>query len=69
MADLMTLKKFEALGPFEIKNELINLAKATSKTTQSAFPDAGRGFSNWSGSTATFFLPGPPRGRPCSPWP
>ena len=33
MADLMTLKKFEALSPFEIKNELINLAKATSKTT------------------------------------
>ena len=47
MADLMTLKKFEALGPFEIKNELINLAKATSKTTQSTFLDAGRGNPNW----------------------
>ncbi len=27
MADILTLKKFEALGPFEIKNELIELAK------------------------------------------
>ena len=31
MADLMTLKKFEALSPFEIKDELIDLAKATSQ--------------------------------------
>ena len=42
MAELMTLKKFEALSPFEIKDELINLAKATSKATQSAFLNAGR---------------------------
>ena len=42
MADLLTLKKFEALSPFEIKNELIELAKVTSKTTQSAFLNAGR---------------------------
>ena len=27
MADILTLKKFEALSPFEIKDELINLAK------------------------------------------
>jgi aspartate 4-decarboxylase len=47
MADLMTLKKFEALSPFEIKDELINLAKATSRTTQSAFLNAGRGNPNW----------------------
>ena len=60
MADLMTLKKFEALGPFEIKNELINLAKATSKTTQSAFLDAGRGNPNWVATTPRegFFLLG-----------
>src|SRR5882757_7259844 len=51
MADIMTLKKFEALSPFEIKNELINLAKATSKTTQSAFLDAGRGNPNWVATT------------------
>ncbi len=60
MADLMTLKKFEALGPFEIKNELINLAKATSKTAQSAFLDAGRGNPNWVATTPRegFFLLG-----------
>ena len=27
MADLLTLKKFETLSPFEIKDELIKLAK------------------------------------------
>ena len=47
MADILTLKKFESLSPFEIKDELINLAKATSKTTQSAFLNAGRGNPNW----------------------
>ena len=35
MADILTLKKFEALSPFEIKDELINLAKATSRATSS----------------------------------
>jgi aspartate 4-decarboxylase len=57
MADLMTLKKFEALSPFEIKDELINLAKATSKTTQSAF---GRRNPNWIATTPRegFFLLG-----------
>ena len=29
MADLLTLKKFETLSPFEIKDELIKLAKNT----------------------------------------
>ena len=60
MADILTLKKFEALGPFEIKNELISLAKATSKTTQSAFLDAGRGNPNWVATTPRegFFLLG-----------
>src|SRR5213080_3806778 len=41
--DLMKLRKFETLGPFEIKDELIKLAKKTSRTTQSAFLNAGRG--------------------------
>jgi aspartate 4-decarboxylase len=60
MADLLTLRKFEALGPFEIKNELINLAKSTSKTTQSAFLNAGRGNPNWIATTPRegFFLLG-----------
>ena len=47
MADLSTLRKFESLGPFEIKNELIALAKETSRTTQSSFLNAGRGNPNW----------------------
>ncbi len=32
MADLMTLQKFQALSPFEIKNELIELAKKKTRT-------------------------------------
>ena len=60
MADILTLKKFEALGPFEIKNELIELAKKTSRTTQSAFLNAGRGNPNWISTTPRegFFLLG-----------
>ena len=60
MADISTLKKFEALGPFEIKNELIDLAKKTSKTAQSAFLNAGRGNPNWVATTPRegFFLLG-----------
>jgi aspartate 4-decarboxylase len=60
MADILTLKKFEALGPFEIKNELIDLAKKTSKTAQSAFLNAGRGNPNWVATTPRegFFLLG-----------
>ena len=60
MADILTLKKFEALSPFEIKNELIDLAKATSRTTQSAFLNAGRGNPNWVATTPreAFFLLG-----------
>jgi aspartate 4-decarboxylase len=60
MADLSTLKKFEALGPFEIKNELQDLAKKTSQTTQSAFLNAGRGNPNWVATTPRegFFLLG-----------
>src|SRR6476620_2033691 len=60
MADILTLRKFEALGPFEIKNELIDLAKATSRTSQSAFLNAGRGNPNWIATTPRdgFFLLG-----------
>src|SRR5215471_15396817 len=58
--DLMDLHKFETLSPFEIKDELIKLAKKTSKTTQSAFLNAGRGNPNWVATTprAGFFLLG-----------
>jgi aspartate 4-decarboxylase len=60
MSDLLTLKKFETLSPFEIKDELIRLAKKTSKTTQSAFLNAGRGNPNWIATTPRegFFLLG-----------
>ncbi|HET7106989.1 MAG TPA: bifunctional aspartate transaminase/aspartate 4-decarboxylase [Candidatus Acidoferrum sp.] len=43
----INLQEFEKLGPFEIKDELIKLAKKTSRTTQSAFLNAGRGNPNW----------------------
>src|SRR5580700_5514886 len=60
MADLLTLKKFETLSPFEIKDELIRLAKSISRTTQSAFLNAGRGNPNWIATTPRegFFLLG-----------
>ena len=60
MTDLLTLRKFEALSPFEIKDELIKLAKDTSRTTQSAFLNAGRGNPNWIATTPRegFFLLG-----------
>ncbi|HKT49745.1 MAG TPA: bifunctional aspartate transaminase/aspartate 4-decarboxylase [Candidatus Angelobacter sp.] len=45
--DLVKLRKFETLSPFEIKDELIKLARKTSRTTQSAFLNAGRGNPNW----------------------
>ena len=58
--DLIKLRKFETLGPFEIKDELIKLAKKTSRTTQSAFLNAGRGNPNWIATTPRegFFLLG-----------
>jgi aspartate 4-decarboxylase len=60
MADILTLRKFEALSPFEIKDELINLAKKASRTSQSAFLNAGRGNPNWVATTPRegFFLLG-----------
>jgi len=58
--DLMALRNFETLSPFEIKDELIKLAKKTSRTTQSAFLNAGRGNPNWIATTPRegFFLLG-----------
>src|SRR5215475_9135144 len=60
MADIVTLRKFEALSPFEIKDELISLAKKASRTTQSAFLNAGRGNPNRVATTPRegFFLLG-----------
>src|SRR5499426_4223744 len=60
MSDITVLKKFETLSPFEIKDELIKLAKKTLRTTQSAFLNAGRGNPNWIATTPRegFFLLG-----------
>lgn len=60
MTDVLTLKKFETLSSFEIKDELISLAKTTSRTTQSAFLNAGRGNPNWIATAPreAFFLLG-----------
>ena len=49
--DVLELQNFETLSPFEIKDELIKLAKKTSRTTQSAFLNAGRGNPNWIATT------------------
>jgi aspartate 4-decarboxylase len=58
--DLVKLRNFEKLSPFEIKDELIALAKKTTKTTQTAFLNAGRGNPNWIATTPRegFFLLG-----------
>jgi aspartate 4-decarboxylase len=45
--ETIDLHKFETLSPFEIKDELIKLAKKTSQRSQSAFLNAGRGNPNW----------------------
>jgi aspartate 4-decarboxylase len=45
--DVLHLESFETLSPFEIKDELIKLAKNTSRKSQSAFLNAGRGNPNW----------------------
>jgi aspartate 4-decarboxylase len=60
MTDVLRLRKFEALSPFEIKDELIKLARAASRTSQSAFLNAGRGNPNWVETDAreAFFLLG-----------
>src|SRR5246127_1554195 len=49
--DVLELRNFESLSPFEIKDELIKLAKKTSRKTQSAFLNAGRGNPNWIATT------------------
>src|SRR5947209_16990383 len=58
--ELVDLRSFETLSPFEIKDELIKLAKKTSQRTQSAFLNAGRGNPNWIATTPRegFFLLG-----------
>ena len=49
--ETLNLQSFETLSPFEIKDELIKLARKTSRTSQSAFLNAGRGNPNWVATT------------------
>ncbi len=45
--DLVTLRKFESLGPFEIKNDLAKLATASARASATSYLNAGRGNPNW----------------------
>ncbi|MBF9232176.1 bifunctional aspartate transaminase/aspartate 4-decarboxylase [Microvirga alba] len=58
--DLVRLRSFEKLSPFEIKDELIEIAKQTAQTSALAFLNAGRGNPNWVATTPRegFFLLG-----------
>ncbi len=43
----ISLRKYETLGPFEVKDELIKIARRTSSQSNLAFLNAGRGNPNW----------------------
>lgn len=45
--DLLTLRNYEALGPFEIKNFLAESASKAAKSSAMAYLNAGRGNPNW----------------------
>ncbi|HWT07578.1 MAG TPA: bifunctional aspartate transaminase/aspartate 4-decarboxylase [Roseomonas sp.] len=55
-----TLRDYERMSPFEIKDELIRLAKAAGRRGAFAFLNAGRGNPNWVATTPreAFFLLG-----------
>jgi aspartate 4-decarboxylase len=58
--DAVSLRSYEHLSPFEIKDELIRLARAPHQATAHAFLNAGRGNPNWIATRAReiFFLLG-----------
>src|SRR5215813_12015737 len=58
--DVRTLKEYESLSPFEIKDFLIKAALKTSKAASMAYLNAGRGNPNWIATTPRegFFLLG-----------
>jgi aspartate 4-decarboxylase len=60
MADENIYANFEDLSPFEIKDELIKLARAEADKSAGAFLNAGRGNPNWIATRAreAFFLLG-----------
>jgi aspartate 4-decarboxylase len=45
--DAVTLKQYEALSPFEIKNDLAAIAARSAGMSQMAYLNAGRGNPNW----------------------
>jgi aspartate 4-decarboxylase len=70
--NVISMALYCPLSPFEIKDELIKLARKASRTTQSAFLNAGRGNPNRVATTARegFFLLGQfavTKSRPRSP--
>jgi aspartate 4-decarboxylase len=58
--DAVTLRKYETLSPFEIKNDLAQVAAKTAKASQVAYLNAGRGNPNWIATEprSAFFLLG-----------
>lgn len=45
------IQKYRNLSPFELKNELISMAKKTEKKGVYSFLNAGRGNPNWTAAT------------------
>jgi len=45
--ETITLRRYETLSPFEIKDELIKIAQRTTSQSNLAFLNAGRGNPNW----------------------
>jgi aspartate 4-decarboxylase len=58
--DAVTVRKYETLSPFEIKNDLAKVAAKTAKASQVAYLNAGRGNPNWIATEprSAFFLLG-----------
>jgi aspartate 4-decarboxylase len=58
--DAVTLRQYETLSPFEIKNDLAKVAARTAKASQVAYLNAGRGNPNWVATEprSAFFLLG-----------
>ena len=58
--DALTLRQYETLSPFEIKNDLAKVAVKTAKAAQVAYLNAGRGNPNWIATDprSAFFLLG-----------
>jgi aspartate 4-decarboxylase len=47
MVETISLRKYETLSPFEVKDELIRIARSTTSQSNLAFLNAGRGNPNW----------------------